>query len=425
WQDDQLVYETGDLVGVSGSNTGQVRFALDLVPMTAGAHLAMARAYDTEGHMAQTKALAIPAMDAPEDLGEFQARDADGEGLWPGFRLSTAPGETLASIGDRLGIDPASLIAADGTTMTQVPLPLGTLVTGVVPPVERLKFPPTLSDDALSYLNAVVDDCDVVVTSELAADLRIYGGPGLVALGDLPAGGELRLTTLPVGPTMLVGYPPAAAESGVKPSFPITVTIPDSCARDGWTGDAYVTGGIMLTDFAIPRTYAYIAVDKGEWQRVPALEGSYLNASSTPVTDLRPYVNLGAYDQIDLEVWSGTRGEGPVATGHYCRAEASHRGPEGSSGSGGECTPKQPVVPGSPGASPQLLSLSIAAASIPGTGSKTSVSPFSETIWTSTPPAGIAFSATQTDPVDVRFTTNAAQTGAPGEVYYQFSYLPM
>ena len=59
----------------------------------------------------------------------------------------------------------------------------------------------------------------------------------------------------------------------------------------------------------------YLAVDKGEWQRIPQEEGTYLNGASTTMADLRQYVSLATYDQLDLEVWSGTRGEGPVADG--------------------------------------------------------------------------------------------------------------
>lgn len=421
WQDSQLVYRLDDPAAVAGPATDQVRFAVDLVPMTAGGHLALARAYDTEGNLAQTAPLAIPALDLAEDLGEFVAKDADGNGIWPGLRLSSAPGESLASIGDRLGVDPSDLVSADGTTMLNAPLPLGTVVTGVIPPVDRLKLPPQLTDDELSYLDVVLDGCDVVVTSERNADLRVYGGAGLVALGDLPAGGELRLATLPVGPTMLVGYPAGTADPEAEPSFPVTVTIPDECARDGWTGEAYLTGGLMLTDFAIPQPYAYIAVDKGDWQRVPTQEGSFLNGSSTALTDLRPYLDLTAYDQIDLEVWSGSRGEGPVASGHFCRAQATHLGSQGGSGSQGECAPVGAVVPGAPGGAASLtLTIDASAA-----GSSTSAAAFTKGVWLSTPPPGIAFTAQQREPVEVRFTTDAVEVGATGDVYYQFSYLPL
>ncbi len=424
WQDSRLVYELDDPGSVAGPASGQVRFAVDLVPMTAGGHLALARAYDTEGRLAQTAPLAIPTLDLAEDLGDFVAKNAVGEGIWPGFRLSSAPGESLASIGDRLGVDPSSLVSADGTTMPNAPLAFGTLVTGVIPPVDQLTFPPQLTDDDLSYLDVVVDGCDVVVTSELTTGLRIYGGPGLVALGDLPAGGELRIGTLPVGPTMLVGYPAGTDDPDAKPSFPVTVTIPDECARDGWTGEAYITGGLMLTDFSIPQPYAYIAVDKGSWQRVPVQEGTYLNGSSTALTDLRPYLDLTAYDQIDLEVWSGARGEGVVASGHFCRADATHQSSQGSSASAGECAPVGPVVPGAPGGATSLT-LTIDAGVAPGSGPTTTTVPFSKSISLSTPPPGIAFYAQQRESVNVRFATNAVEAGAPGDVYYQFSYLPL
>lgn len=426
WQDSELVYELDDIESVAGPATGQVRFAMDLVPMTAGPHLALARAYDTHGNLAQSVPLAIPTLDREEDMGQFLARNAQGEGLWPSFHLTSAPGESLASIGNRLGIDPAALISADGTTMINAPLPRGTGVSGTLVPENKLKPMRQLTDDDLSYLDVAVDGCEAVVTSQLQTGLRVYGGAGMVALGDLPVGGELRLGTLPVGPTVLVGYPAGTSDPDAKPSFPITVTIPDACARDGWTGEAYISGGLMLTDYSVPQPYAYIAIDKGNWQRVPLQEGTYLSSSNTVVTDLRQYLNLTAYDQIDLEVWSGARGEGPQASGHFCRAAATAQSTHGGSGSKGECAPaKPPVVAGAPGAA-SSLTVSIGVAPAPGSDAETAAHFNGYPLLSH--PQGVAYTATQTGPVKLRFVTDAKEKhvdGPPQSVYYQFSYMPM
>lgn len=431
WQDSELVYGLDDVESVAGPATGQVRFTMDLVPMTAGPHLALARAYDTHGNLAQSVPLAIPTLDREEDLGEFLAKNANGEGLWPSLHLTTAPGESLASIGNRLGLDPATLVSADGTTTLNAPLPRGTRVSGTIVPENKLKPIQQLSADTLSYLNVAVEGCEVVVTSQEQTDLRVYGGAGMVALGDLPAGGELRLGTLPVGPTVLVGYPAGTSDPDAKPSFPITVTIPDACARDGWTGDAYISGGLMLTDYSIPRPYAYIAIDKGTWQRVPLQEGTYLASSNTMVTDLRPFLNLTAYDQIDVQVWSGIRGEGPQASGHFCRAAATAQSTHGGSGSTGECAPaKAPVVAGAPGAA-SALDLSISVEPAPGTDAA-SAGHFNK--YVPYPPAnrtpGVAITARQTGPLKLRFVTDAVEVlsavgASPTSLTYQFSYLPM
>ncbi len=273
-------------------------------------------------------------------------------------------------------------------------------------------------------IKAVLDGCDVVVTSSTPGALRVYGGAGMVALGDLPQGGELRLTNLPIGPTILAAYAPEGTDPKVPPSIPITVTIPDECARDGWTGDAYINGGIMLADYSVSQSYVYLAVDKGQWQRVPQKEGTYLNGASTTMADLRQYVNLDTYDQLDLEVWSGGTGEGPVATGHYCRADSSHTQTGGSSASGGECTPKGATTPGAPGSAPPAT-LTINAVAVKDKKEIQDPSRFFVAIQLSTPPPGIAFNSQQKSSVDVQFSTNAKALGVPGDVYYQFSYLPL
>ena len=202
------------------------------------------------------------------------------------------------------------------------------------------------------------------------------------------------------------------------------MTIPDECARDGWTGDAYITGGIMLADYSVSQSYVYLAVDKGKWQRIPQKDGAYLNGASTTMADLRQYVNLDNYDQLDLEVWSGGTGEGPVATGHYCRADSSHTQTGGSSASGGECTPKGATTPGAPGSAPPA-SLTINAQAVPVAGEPVSANTFNMGVQVAPLPPGIAFEAHQFKSADVQFSTNAKELGLPGEVFYQFSYLPL
>ena len=85
WQDGELVYQLDDTEAVKGGQTGQVRFAMDVVNMTAGGHLFIARAYDADGKMAQSQPLSLPTMDLPEDLGTFVATDVSGKGVFPGF----------------------------------------------------------------------------------------------------------------------------------------------------------------------------------------------------------------------------------------------------------------------------------------------------------------------------------------------------
>ncbi len=80
WQDGNLVYQLDDTDTVKGGQTGQVRFAMDVVNMNAGGHLFIARAYDADGKMAQSQPLSLPTMDLPEDLGTFRCQRRERHG---------------------------------------------------------------------------------------------------------------------------------------------------------------------------------------------------------------------------------------------------------------------------------------------------------------------------------------------------------
>ena len=189
WQDGDLVYQLDDTDSVKGAETGQVRFAMDVVNMNAGGHLFIARAYDADGNMAQSQPLSLPTMDLPEDLGTFVATDLSGKGVFPGFSLASAPGDTLTSVGKRLGVDPKLLAAGNGAVDPAEPLPSGTQIKGMVPPADEL-IKAVWDSPVDTDIKAVLDGCDVVVTSSTPGALRVYGGAGMVALGDLPQGGS-------------------------------------------------------------------------------------------------------------------------------------------------------------------------------------------------------------------------------------------
>jgi hypothetical protein len=410
WQDGQLYFELDDASLVTDPTTGAVRFALDVVPMTAGGHVLLARAYDGAGEMAQSIPIALPVLDLPQDLGIANPTNTSGTAVFPAMRFSAAPGDTLTTIADRLGVDAASLAAADGTDDVSATLKAGVQVTGTVPAINSLK-PPKSGTKVATDISVKLDGCAAVVTSATTGDLRIYGGAGMIALGDLPDGGELRLTSLPIGPTVLAAYSPSGASPMLPPSAPVTVTIPDTCGRDAWTGGAFITGGMLLTDDAVTKPYVYLALDKGRWQRVPAQDGQFLNGGSTNVSDLRQLVDLAHYDQVDLEVWSGATGE-LVASAQYCRNDTEHPEPGASSASGGECTPAGAAPSGAPGTTAtKPITLTLAQGdnltkSIDVTGDPTAMQE-----WQVTGPAKATFS------------TDAHDQGY-GAVAYQFSLIP-
>jgi hypothetical protein len=409
WEDGERYYELDDVDLVTEPTTGAVRFSLDVVPVTAGAHILLARAYSQSGDLAQSLPFAMPVLDLVQDLG-VKLVAASTEAALPAMQFAAAPGDSLQTIADRLRVNVGSLTAADGTTEPNKTLAAGVVVKGTVPAVSSLK-PPKASPKLATDIAATVDGCTAVVTSATTADLRIYGGAGMVALGDLPTGGELRLTSLPIGPTVLAAYAPDGTSPVLPPSAPITVTIPDSCGRDAWKGSAYITGGMLLTDDSIAEPYAYISVDKGTWQRVPSSDGQYLNGATTTVSDLRSLIQLTAYDQIDLEVWSGASGE-LAASGQFCRKDGNHDEPAGSSASGGECSPPASAPSGAPGTAPTkpiILTLSAGAGR-------------TQLINLDSDPAALQ-TWQVTGPGVAGFSTDAAKQGY-GSVMYQFSLIP-
>lgn len=425
WADDDpvLVIDAADLA--IDPSSPLVQLALDYVPVTAGAHVLMARAVDVDGGVAQSApfATAVRALDA--DLASLTGTLPTGP---PPAVMSfrSAPGDTVSTVAGRLGV-PIDWVRLDsGQLPGDGTLPAGTKLWAPVPSLaEQAEFGelhyPDL--DWLPSIEAEVVGCDVVVRSvNVDHELRLYGGAGFAALGDLPSGGELVLGTLPIGSTTLIGYRAGTRTGSVSgenaPTRPVTVVLPDECARSGWTGDAYVTGGILLTDAPVLGAYAYVSVDKGDWQRVPAASDSTLSSGMSLANDLRAYVDLSAYDQVDIEVWSAAGGAASrAAAGQFCRADIQHSDSSaeatGSSNSGGECDP--PL--GSP-----AEAFTVA----PGAGAFTidSDAPTPNHVVIPDPLIAESYSLTPYSPTSLTFSTNAADLGIPG-VVYQFSFFPI
>jgi hypothetical protein len=409
WEDDHPYLVIDDPSLISTDDDGRVTLSLDYVPVTAGGHLLMARATDAEGRVAQSAPMATPVLDLGSDTGESAQTAAD-------VRLLSAPGDTFATIASRLGVPRealgtfAPIIDVDGV------LPTGTVIITPVPALDRVDVPTYPVSAWASVIAAEEVDCTIRVTSSADYPLRIYGGSGNAALGDLPAGGELVLSTLPIGPTVLTGLRMGASALGTDddraPTAPVTATLPDVCAKGGWTGDAVISGGLLITDELVEKPYVYVSVDQGDWQRIPAAEGTTL--STAVINDLRGMLELAAYDQIDLEVWtSNGLGAQRAAAGQFCRADMTAQDPRASSQSGGECDPPG-ASPGSPGGGPVAvefdLTVTIPAGSAAKPGYSTIVDP--EFL----PPISGA------GPITL---TTTAQEAGYGAVRYQFSYYPL
>lgn len=409
WENDNPYIVIDDPSLISTDDYGRVRVSLDYLPMRAGGQLLMARATDAAGQVAQSAPIATPVLDLPIDTGESSAAPPDA-------RVLSAPGDTLDSIANRLGVPVSALATFVPVDDLAAVLPSRTLVTFPVPTVANL-LPPTFPvSEWASVITAEEVDCAIRLTSSVNYALRIYGGAGNAALGDLPAGGELVLASLPIGPTVFtglrIGATWLASEESKAPTYPVTATVPDSCAKGGWTGTAVITGGILLTDELIDDPYLYVSVDKAAWQRIPAAEGSTLDTSV--VNDLRSFLELGAYDQIDLEVWT-TNGLGAnkAAEGQFCRADMTQQNLTASSSSGGECDPPG-GAPGTPGGGPVAVALDLTVTVPTGSSAVQSYA--------------LAYDNDSLPPITgggpITLNTNAADVGYQA-VRYQFSYFPL
>ncbi|MGC4174786.1 hypothetical protein [Demequina sp.] len=416
WRDGELYYALDDTDVVTDPETGSVRLNVDVVSMTAGGHVVVARAYGDADAFAQSAPIALPTMDLEQDLVVATSTSTTTSAAWPGFSLRASAGDTLASIATRLGVDVGTLATVTESAGSAAVLTPGTIVTGIVPAPNAV-LPGRIGEVTFDTdIHAVVDGCEAVVTSSTPGGVRIYGGAGMVALGDIEDGQELRLGTLPVGPTMLAAY--AMDPQGAVPaSAPVTVTIPDECALDGWTGDARISGGLMMTDTQISKPYVYMAIDKGQWQRVPAQDGVYLSSGTTPLTDLRSFVDLSHYDQIDLQVYSGDDAAAPSATGQYCRAASAHAQAGATSASGGECTPADGAPTGAPGTAPTApLTLTMEPQ-----GAEATRNIVKSINVTGDPTAMPLYQVS--GPGEALLQTDGADHGVT-EVMYQFSYIP-
>ncbi|CAN5263595.1 hypothetical protein BH11ACT4_BH11ACT4_14000 [soil metagenome] len=410
WADDAPYIVIDDPALIPADAAGHVALSLDYVAMTAGAHLLMARATDAAGRVAQSAPMATPVLDLAPDA--FGPPGPDALSV-PDTQFLSAPGDSLQGIADRLGVSLEALRTFDPIEDAAGVLATGTTIDFAVPRLDALLSPTYKGVPWTKVISANVVDCIVHVSSTADYPIRVYGGAGNAALGDVPAHGDVAITNLPVGPTVFtglrVGTPWLASEESKAPTVPVTATLPDSCAKGGWTGDAVISGGILITDDQIQQPYAYLSIDKGAWQRIPAEEGSTLNTAV--VNDIRSYVALGTYDQLDLEVWTaaGTAAH-RAASGQFCRADMTTQNLSASSGSGGECDPPG-ALPGVPGGGPVAVALDLDVA-IPA-GSSASYG------FISTDDAVLDGRITDGGPITL--STNAKELGYSA-IRYQFTY---
>ena len=420
WADGDPFIVIDDPALITTNTSGTTLLNLDYVPLVAGAHVITARAIDAEGRLAQSAPLAIPTQVLASDSGRLGSGMSEVAFDAPEMRFRSAPGDTLATIANRLGVDPGALIVTPLPASATAPIPLGSIVTGTVPNLKDLGKPTFPKVGYPTLITVEVSECVAIVRNNSDDPLRVYGGAGMAALGDVEARGELHLPSLPIGPTVLQAMKPNITAETISgsdaPTAPIVATIPDACARSGWQGAAYISGGLLLTDVAVARPYLYVSKDKGQWERVPTTDGTYLAQGAVSFADLRSFVDLGDFDQLDVEVWSGDQPVDMAAEGHFCRKDMKNAS-AGTSGSGGECEPPAPshlasATPGAPVSAPFTITAT------PDKGLPT-VS--AGVIVAEDAPMGAYFTVSGSSTFTL---TSTALAAGYGQVQYQVSYVP-
>ncbi|MEZ5190562.1 MAG: hypothetical protein R2717_06720 [Schumannella sp.] len=360
WDGDRLYYQVDDPGG---------SVELDYVPMLAGVHVLTARATVGPDATSLSAPLQLAVDDRPPAAWTVGPDlDPDAGAYLDAVVVHSGPGDTPAIVAERLGVEPGALqLAADeepGAPPPDEPLEPGTAILS--PVISRAAalamtgFGPTLPHVGIPLLNATVEDCVASVGIENSGKKwALYAStplrPGLLRVGDVAPGAPLQLGSLPLGPTVLVAYRVGTTPQGLGldtgPTPPLQVVIPDDCLGRGWTGDASIINGVLVSSVSMEGGYAYVSIDAAPWVRVPGpttqtLENAQLN-------DIRAWLDRIRFDRADVEIWRSVDGMAQkLAEGHFCLKDVPGATVADGSGAGSACSPLPAPqnLPGSPGA---------------------------------------------------------------------------
>ena len=197
WADDKPFIVIDDPSLLPRDTAGKVSLSLDYVPMRAGAHTLIVRAVDTSGLVAQSSPMVIPTLDLPSETGAVPQGSIPMSGtLGPDLNFFSAPGDTLQSVTDRLGLMPGELHTYSPLPDDSLLLPGGTRLAARLPALDQLVDPKYFDISWASEIKAERNGCIVVVTSTKSHTMRIYGGPGNAALGDVKVDSPLVLSLI-------------------------------------------------------------------------------------------------------------------------------------------------------------------------------------------------------------------------------------
>lgn len=313
-------------------------------PDAAGPQVLVARAYDALGRMAQSAPVRLEVTAEPPRTFRLE-------------EVTARAGETLSDVVARSDGDLA-LARRFAPDHRSGPLPAGTLVAVPIfdePPEAGVGHEPLLAGtgpllagpaapqtpvvsagrDGMDRDLALVADVGPIVPAGLVTpDLEVTVGPDCLVTATAGDGGSANLgfafsALPPDGDTYLMLPPVAPAADGTaSTSFAalagtnfLTVSaydkdastasailpfvVPDACTDGGWTGDARLIDGKLVTGASPDRAYLYLRVGAGGWQRIPAAAGTFVEPSAG-VYDFGPLLPSLAGHDLELEAWGWT-----------------------------------------------------------------------------------------------------------------------
>ncbi len=333
--------------------TNQYRGSLSWTANATGEHVLVARATDDQGHIGVSNPARVNAILAADSMRmeNFVARG--GETLED---LASAHGSTVPDIltynngltlgqplktGQEIWIPVPTSYAPPMASAPQALPPASGGGEGAAPALPPLVFwlqtnllPSPASPPAAPGLTAVAQGCNAALSiedhsSDESGFFLYRMGPGnagfarIATLGPHSAGGPVAYTDSGLSGTYTY-YAAAFNPRGESPSVMAQALVADGCAKEAWSGDLRLEGGLLLSPLAVDRAYVYASVNGGNWARVPSDPNAFLPAVQGGY-DVGPYLaNLtagadGPVKTLSLDGW----GWGGGALAHLGGGNAS------------------------------------------------------------------------------------------------------
>ncbi len=292
-------------------------------PTAVGEAILVARAYDADGLSGQSAAVRVDVV-------------ADPPISYSLVEVVAGEGRTLDEIVAAHGGD-ASVAEVWNADLPDGPVPAGTVVNVPIldPPVPPGPTASTGGTIGLTDARLAADRTAIVPSGLATPSIDVAVADCTItakASGGTDSTAGFAFSVLPPISNSFVALPPIAGSGGagstsfaalggtnyvMVSAFSTTATalsrivpaaLPPECSASGWTGDARLDGGRLITNGAADRAYLYVNVGDTGWQRVPAAPGTFVEAGANGLDFGALLPGLGGA-AIKLEAWGWRAGE--------------------------------------------------------------------------------------------------------------------